>query len=94
MPLHGDHLVLVLQRLHHGNLLQVHRVTDVHLRIVARTGDKVAVDRVGYPAHFLRMELLVREALLHVEVPDRDRAVTVTDSREAIQRVSHDVALG
>ena len=70
MPLHGDHFVLVLERLDHGDLLQVHRVTDVHLRVVARTRDEVAIDRVGNPTDLLRVELLVRETLLHVEVPD------------------------
>lgn len=37
------------------------------------------------------MQLLVREALLHVQVPDRDGAITVADRCESVERVAHHV---
>lgn len=44
----------------------------MHLMVVRRARHEVAIDRVRDPAHFLIVNLLMGEALLHVEVPDRD----------------------
>ena len=57
----------------------------MYLRVITSTGNEVAIDRVRDPAHLLLVKLLVSEALLHVEVPNGDGTVAMTDGREAIE---------
>ena len=57
----------------------------MYLRVITSTSNEVAIDRVRDPAHLLLVKLLVSEALLHVEVPNRDRTITVADGCEAVE---------
>ena len=88
MPFDRHDFVFVLQRLDHLNFVQIDRIRDQNLRVIASTRHKVAVYRVGHAPDLLRVELLVGETLPHVEVPNRDRAVVVPDSCKAIKRIS------
>lgn len=64
--------------------LQVDCVTNVNLMVVASTCDEVPINWVRDAANFLRVQLLVSEALLHVQVPDGDWAIGVADSCKPI----------
>ena len=86
MPLHTNNLVIVLQSLYNLHLVQVHSVADVQVPIVASRSNEASINRVGHASHLLAVELLLCEALPHIEVPNANRAVQMAHSCKAIHR--------
>ena len=91
MPLNWDNFVFMFKCLNNWDLLKVHCITNMYLWVIASTCNKVAINRVRDPTHLLLVELLVSEALLHVEVPNGDGTVAMTDSCKAVEWISEDV---
>ena len=81
----------MLECLDNGNFLQIHRIAYVHLIVVTSTCYEVSVHTIRNTSHFFTVQLLMSEALLHVQIPYRDWTITMTDSCKAIQWVTEDV---
>ena len=81
----------MLECLDNRNFLQIHCIAYVHLIVVTSTCYEISIHAIRHASHFFTVQLLMSEALLHVQIPNGDRAIAMTDSCKAIQWVTKDV---